>query len=91
MTPGQKKEYRETILKLPQIVRVVELKAHYNGNVVTLDASLMVNGKMTILKSFQLSEHIENLMREKFGIIDTDISFVPDPKSFDDKDIHGEF
>ncbi len=89
--PRAEQEYRQTITNIPHVVKVVELKAHYNGNVVTLDASVMVNAKMTILKSFQLSEHIENVMREKFGIIDTDISFVPDPHSFSDKDISGEF
>lgn len=89
--PRAEQEYRQTITNIPHVVKVVELKAHYNGNVVTLDASVMVNAKMTILKSFQLSEHIENVMREKFGIIDTDISFVPDPHSFSDKDIFGEF
>lgn len=82
--PRAEQEYRQTITNIPHVVKVVELKAHYNGNVVTLDASVMVNAKMTILKSFQLSEHIENVMREKFGIIDTDISFVPDPHSFSD-------
>ena len=89
--PRAEQEYRQTITNISHVVKVVELKAHYNGNVVTLDASVMVNAKMTILKSFQLSEHIENVMREKFGIIDTDISFVPDPHSFSDKDISGEF
>ena len=78
-------------MQVKPVIKVVELKAHYNGNVVTLDASVMVNAKMTILQSFQLSEHIENMLREKFGIIDTDISFIPDPHSFLDKDISGDF
>lgn len=89
--PQAEQEYRQAIMQVKPVIKVVELKAHYNGNVVTLDASVMVNAKMTILQSFQLSEHIENILREKFGIIDTDIAFVPDPHSFSDQDVAGEF
>ena len=87
--PQAEKEYGDAIKKVSKVHRVVELKAHYNGNVVTLDATLMVNSKMTVLESFQLSERIEKMLREKFGIIDADISFIPDPKSFKDKDVKG--
>lgn len=87
--PQAEKEYGDAIKKVAKVHRVVELKAHYNGNVVTLDATLMVNSKMTVLESFQLSERIEKMLREKFGIIDADISFIPDPKSFKDKDVKG--
>ncbi|MBD5807515.1 cation diffusion facilitator family transporter [Limosilactobacillus walteri] len=89
--PQAEQEYRQAIMQVKPVIKVVELKAHYNGNVVTLDASIMVNAKMTILQSFQLSEHIENILRERFGIIDTDIAFVPDPHSFSDQDVAGEF
>lgn len=89
MIPEPKKEYRDAILNVAKVRQVVELKAHYNGNVVTLDATLMVNSKMTVLESFQLSERIEKMLREQFGIIDADISFIPDPKSFKDKDVKG--
>lgn len=87
--PQAEKEYYNAILEVAKVRRVVELKAHYNGNVVTLDATVMVNSKMTVLESFQLSERIEKMLREKFGIIDADISFIPDPKSFKDKDVKG--
>lgn len=89
--PQAELEYKKEIMAVPQVVAVPELKAHYNGNVVTLDAAVMIDGNMTVIKSFQLSEHIESLLRQKFGIIDTDISFIPDPASFSDKDVKGEF
>ncbi len=87
--PQAEKEYGDAIHDVAKVRRVVELKAHYNGNVVTLDATVMVNSKMTVLESFQLSERIEQMLREKFGIIDADISFIPDPKTFKDKDVKG--
>lgn len=89
--PQAEKEYRQAISKIKPVRHIAELKAHYNGNVVSLDATLVVDGKMTILQSYQLSEKIERMLRKKFGIIDTDISFIPDPHSFSDKDVKGHF
>lgn len=89
--PQAEKEYLETIKGVKKVHDVAELKAHYNGNVVSLDATIVVNGKMTILQSYQLSEKIERLLRKKYGIVDTDISFIPDPRSFSDKDVKGRF
>lgn len=89
--PKAEAAYHDAIMSVHKVHRVVELKAHYNGNVVSLDATLTVNGKMTILESYQLSEKIERMLRKKFGIIDTDISFIPDPNSFKDKDVKGHF
>lgn len=76
--PKAEEQFRQTIAKLPDVKKVNELKAHYSGNMVTLDAVITVDANMNILQSYQLSEHIENLMRYQFGIIDTDISFIPD-------------
>ncbi|MDO4902778.1 MAG: cation diffusion facilitator family transporter [Limosilactobacillus sp.] len=87
--PEAEREYYHAIMDFPKIRKVTELKAHYNGDVVTLDATVMVNSKMTVLESFQLSERIEHMLLEKFGIIDADISFIPDPKTFKDKDVKG--
>lgn len=87
--PQAEQEYQTAILTVPQVRYVTELKAHYNGNVVTLDASVIVDSKMTVLESFQLSEKIERMLRERFGIIDADISFIPDPRSFTDRDVKG--
>lgn len=89
--PKAEHEYGQAILAVPAIQYIAELKAHYNGNLVTLDATLVVDSKMTVLESFQLSERIEQMLRERFGIIDADISFIPDLRSFTDKDVHGRF
>lgn len=89
--PKAEKQYHDAILKVKKVHGIVELKAHYNGNVVSLDATLIVNGKMTVLESYQLSERIERMLRKQFGIIDVDISFMPDPHSFSDHDVSGHF
>lgn len=89
--PLAESEYREAIHNVKKVRGVSELSAHYNGNVVSLDATVIVNGKMTVLQSYQLSEKIERMLRDRFGIIDADISFIPDPDSFSDKDVKGHF
>ena len=89
--PLAENEYREAIRDVKKVRKVVEVSAHYNGNVVSLDATVMVNGKMTVMQSYQLSEKIERMLRDRFGIIDADISFIPNPKSFHDKDVKGHF
>ncbi|MBD8087843.1 cation transporter [Limosilactobacillus sp. c11Ua_112_M] len=89
--PKAEREYKQAILKVKKVKNVAELKAHYNGNVVSLDATVLVDAKMTILESYQLSEKIERTLRKKFGIVDTDISFIPAPGTFSDKDVKGHF
>ncbi|MEE6634630.1 cation diffusion facilitator family transporter [Limosilactobacillus pontis] len=89
--PKAEQQYYDAIRNVKKVHQIVELKAHYNGNVVSLDATLIVNGKMTVLESYQLSEKIERMLRKEFGIIDVDISFMPDPHSFSDKDVSGHF
>ena len=63
------------------IKEVDELKAHYNGNLITLDVVVIVDGTMSVLESYRLGEKIESLMLKNFGIIDTDVSFIPDSAS----------
>lgn len=79
--PKVEETFRQTIATLPEVAAVEELKAHYNGNLVTLDVVIVVDANMNVLESYQLAERIESLMRIKFGVIDTDVSFLPDIKT----------
>lgn len=79
--PQAEKQFREYIEKIDDIKEVDELKAHYNGNLVTLDVVVIVDGTMSVLESYRLGEKIESLMLKNFGIIDTDVSFIPDSAS----------
>lgn len=76
--PKVEAEYHEFIETIPDVISVNELKAHYNGNVVTLDVVVIVEAGMTVLDSYRLAEFIEDQMYHHFGIIDVDVSFVPD-------------
>ncbi|MCP0887263.1 cation diffusion facilitator family transporter [Ligilactobacillus sp. WILCCON 0076] len=79
--PNAEEQFRLSLNRLPEIKKVDELKAHYNGNIVTLDVVLVVDANMTVLDSYRLAESIENLMLHRFGIIDTDVSFIPDAET----------
>lgn len=79
--PEAETQYRQVLATFPEIIEVDELKAHYNGNIITLDLVLVVDSQMTVLSSYQLAEKIEQLMMHRFGIIDTDVSFIPTDKT----------
>lgn len=76
--PKTEAEFRREISQLPEVHAIEELKAHYNGNLVTLDVVVVVAADMSVLDSYRLGEYIERMMGRKFGIIDTDVSFIPD-------------
>ncbi|WAE44907.1 cation diffusion facilitator family transporter [Levilactobacillus brevis] len=75
--PQVEDQFRQAALAFPAVQQVMELKAHYNGNVVTLDLVIAVDAHMEVQDSYQLGEEIEAAMRQQFGIVDTDVMVVP--------------
>lgn len=75
--PQVEDQFRQAALAFPAVQQVMELKAHYNGNVVTLDLVIAVDAHMEVQDSYQLGEEIEAAMRQQFGIVDTDVMAVP--------------
>ncbi|ARN93571.1 cation transporter [Levilactobacillus brevis] len=75
--PQVEDQFRQAALAFPAVQQVMELKAHYNGNVVTLDLVIAVDAHMEVQDSYQLGEEIEAVMRQQFGIVDTDVMVVP--------------
>lgn len=75
--PQVEDEFRRATESFPDVDRVLELKAHYNGNVVTLELVIAVDPHMQVQDSYRLGEEIEAAMRLKFGIVDTDVVAVP--------------
>ncbi|MDE7022829.1 MAG: cation transporter, partial [Ligilactobacillus sp.] len=83
--PKAENTFREAINNIKGVTEVDELKAHYNGNLVTVDVVIIVNANMNVLESYHLAEYIEDMMRYKFGVIDTDVSFIPDTNTINAK------
>ncbi|MFD1548597.1 cation diffusion facilitator family transporter [Levilactobacillus fuyuanensis] len=75
--PKVEDQFRQTAENFPEVERVTELKAHYNGNVVTLELVIAVDPHMEVQESYRLGEEIEAAMRLQFGIVDTDVMAVP--------------
>ncbi|MFC6175827.1 cation diffusion facilitator family transporter [Companilactobacillus huachuanensis] len=76
--PKVEEQFKLAIEKYPEVMRVVDLKATYNGNMVTLDVTIAVDAHMEVKDSYRLGEHIESQMRRQFGIVDTDVMAVPE-------------
>ncbi|WP_203640525.1 cation diffusion facilitator family transporter [Levilactobacillus andaensis] len=75
--PQVEQEFGKAIAEFTAVDQVLELKAHYNGNVVTLDVVIAVDPHMEVQDSYRLGEEIEAVMRRRFGIVDTDVMAVP--------------
>ncbi|WP_338232463.1 cation diffusion facilitator family transporter [Companilactobacillus muriivasis] len=75
--PKVEEQFKQAIEKYPEVVRVVDLNASYNGNMVTLDVTIAVDAHMEVKDSYRLGERIEAQMRRQFGIVDTDVMAVP--------------
>lgn len=75
--PELEAQFRDVIENWSGVIRVDDLNAHYNGNIVTLDIIIAVDGNMQVKDSYQLGEEIEAQMRRQFGIVDTDVMAVP--------------
>lgn len=75
--PKKERDYCDVITENKEVKSIVGLSAHYNGGLITIDCTLMVDGMMTIQDSYNLSKKIENQLKNKFKIADLKISFIP--------------
>ncbi|WP_367295691.1 cation diffusion facilitator family transporter [Levilactobacillus yonginensis] len=75
--PEVEDKFRQAVNEFEAVQEVAELKAHYNGNVVTLNLVIVVDPHMEVRDSYQLGEEIEARMRCQFGIVDTDVMTIP--------------
>lgn len=75
--PKKERDYCDVITENKEVKSIVGLSAHYNGGLITIDCTLMVDGTMTVQDSYNLSKKIENQLKNKFKIADLKISFIP--------------
>ncbi|WP_334351862.1 cation diffusion facilitator family transporter [Companilactobacillus sp. HBUAS56257] len=75
--PKVEGQFKQAIEKWPEVQSVEDINAQYNGNMVTLDVVIAVDPHMEVKDSYRLGEKIEDQMRHKFGIVDTDVMAVP--------------
>jgi len=75
--PQVEEQFRQMAAGFAGVKRVEDLKAHYNGNVVTVDLVIAVDAHMEVQDSYRLGEKIEAAMRHEFGVVDTNVMAVP--------------
>ncbi|QBX93198.1 cation diffusion facilitator family transporter [Lactiplantibacillus plantarum] len=75
--PKVEKNYINTIQQIDGVNQVNAIDVQYSGSLVALSLVIAVSPRMTVAASFQLSERIEQVMRNQYGIIDTKVMFMP--------------
>ncbi|MBP5843807.1 cation diffusion facilitator family transporter, partial [Lactiplantibacillus plantarum] len=75
--PQVEKNYINTIQQIDGVNQVNAIDVQYSGSLVALSLVIAVSPRMTVAASFQLSERIEQVMRNQYGIIDTKVMFMP--------------
>lgn len=76
--PKVERDFANAIMVTENVNGVVNLKAHYSGDLVSVDVTIAVDPQMTVLTSDELSKQIKTVMMKKFGVVDTTVSVMPD-------------
>ncbi|CRH85149.1 Ferrous-iron efflux pump FieF [Chlamydia trachomatis] len=70
-------QYEEDILKLPKIVSVKSQRGRTYGANIYLDIVLEMNPDLSVYESHKITEHVEELLKLKYGVFDVDIHVEP--------------
>ena len=65
--------YQRRIADLTSVRKVIFLKAHYDGNLIMLRATIVVPPRMTAIEITRLIETINQIMWQEFGVMETDV------------------
>lgn len=80
-------QYEEAILKLPKITAVKSQRGRHYGSNVYLDIVLEMHPDLSVYESHEITEQVETLLRDQFGVYDIDIhvepAAVPEDEIFD--------
>lgn len=79
--PDLEKQIKTAIEDNVEHVQVAQLKIRNSGSARLVDVGLMVDGRMTALSIYRVSEHIEHLLSSEFQVYNTQVTTVPDPDS----------
>lgn len=71
-------EYKEEIIHLPKVKKVVSIKARMYGANTYVDVTILVDGNMTVQEGHDVTELIEEVLYEKHDVMHTDVHVEPD-------------
>lgn len=70
-------DYEKAILKLPKIARVKSQRGRTYGSNIYLDVVIEMNPDLSVYESHAITEEVERLLKEKFGVFDIDVHVEP--------------
>lgn len=70
-------DYEKAILEIRKVARVKAMRGRTYGSNIYLDVVIEMNPDLSVYESHAITEEIEQLLQEKFGIIDTDVHVEP--------------
>lgn len=70
--------YKIKILTLDKVKEVSSIKARMYGANTYVDVTILVDGKMTVQEGHDITERIEKLLYDEFGVMHTDVHVEPD-------------
>ena len=70
-------DYEKAILKLPKIARVKSQRGRTYGSNIYLDVVLEMNPDLSVYESHAITEEVEDLLKEEFGVFDIDVHVEP--------------
>ncbi|MCU9533310.1 cation diffusion facilitator family transporter [Streptococcus sp. CSL10205-OR2] len=70
-------EYKVAILKIPKILSVKSQRGRTYGSNVYLDLVLEMHPDLSVFESHAITEEVETLLKQKFGVYDIDIHVEP--------------
>lgn len=71
------KEFKQTILTLPEVLEVESIKGRTYGTIIHVDVIIKTNPEMTVKRSHELTEQVEQLLADDFGVFDTKVHVEP--------------
>jgi cation diffusion facilitator family transporter len=70
-------EYREAILSIPDVEQVATIMARSYGANVYVDVTILLDASLTVLRSHEITEAVEEKLRADFNIFETDVHVEP--------------
>ncbi|MBG9367868.1 cation diffusion facilitator family transporter [Streptococcus sp. NLN64] len=72
-------QYTQSILTIPKIDQVKEIRGRSYGSHIYLDLILAMNPDLSVYESHTIADQVEHLLQDQYGVFDIDIHIEPSP------------
>ena len=70
-------EYRQAILDIPDVQQVTSIAARSYAANVYVDVTILLDAELTVLRSHEITEAVEDCLRTVFNVFETDVHVEP--------------